>query len=72
MSDKEKDVKSGRTKPITKEYITSRISAVQSGRTSPRFVAAEIFDRLKNAIRTVDMAKGGAVKKKKTVKRKKK
>jgi hypothetical protein len=74
MADKEKDVKSGRTKApfFSKDQLKSRINAVKSGRTSANFVASEIFDRLKNAIRTVDMAKGGAVKKKKTVKRKKK
>ena len=62
-------------KPITKEFLTSRLYAVQSGRTSPRFVAAELFDRLKNKVRDVkidEKAKGGLMKKKKkTIKSKK-
>jgi len=51
----------------------SKLFAVQSGRTSPRFVAAELFDRLKNKVRDVkidEKAKGGLMKKK-TTKRKK-
>ena len=72
MSGKEKDVKSGRTKApfFSKDQLKSRINAVKSGRTSASFVASEIFDRLKNAIKTIDMKKGGVVqKKKKTIKK---
>ena len=62
-------------KPITKELLMSKLFAVQSGRTSPKFVAAELFDRLKNKVRDVkidEKAKGGLMKKKKkTIKRKK-
>lgn len=74
MSDKEKNEKSGSTKSpfFSKDQLKARIDAVKSGRTSAGFVAREIFDRLKNSIRTVDLAKGGSVKKKKTIKRKKK
>ena len=63
---------------LTKQFLNSRLSAVKSGRTSPKFVASEIFDRLKNSVRDIKIegkAKGGLMKKKttkkKSIKRKK-
>jgi nitrogenase subunit NifH len=54
---------------ITLPKIKSRIMAVKSGRTSPSFAAADIFKMLKDSVKTIDMKKGGVVKKKKKVKK---
>ena len=61
--------KSGRTSPISLDQIKSRINAVKSGRTSASFAAKDIFNKLKDSIKTIDMKKGGVVKKKKKVKK---
>jgi len=62
-------------KPITKEFLTSRLNAVKSGRTSPSFVASELFSRLGNKVKDIEFKKRGGLvgqkKKKKVVKRKK-
>jgi hypothetical protein len=65
----EKDTK--KTPLLTKDQLKSRINAVKSGRTSVNMAAGEIFNNLKNAIKTINMAKGGAVKKKKIIRKKK-
>ena len=61
--------KSGRTSPISLNQIKSRINAVKSGRTSVSFAANDIFKKLKDSIKTIDMKKVGVVKKKKKAKK---
>ena len=65
---------------INKKKINAIVSAVQSGRTSPstglKIIGAElkegIFPVKSDKTETVNKARGGLVKKKKTTKRKKK